>query len=167
MSHSPPLSGHHCQSPCDSPTPRRQSGHQGTSRGPGPDARQQTPAGGSVSPHSTADGLQDEELEGPAQASVCRLQTLPADEAWCWLRAICNCSSGFQLHFLCFALPNFPPPRQAREMDCAGCGASLGGGGRPSPCTWPVLACEETTCDSSTVRCWAALSVAALGRPQL
>jgi hypothetical protein len=45
---------------------------------------------------------------GLAQTSVWRLQTPTADEAWCWLRAICNCNSLSQLYFLCFTLLVLP-----------------------------------------------------------
>lgn len=65
---------------------------------------------GLVSLHSTADELQQEKLEGMAPASVYRLQTLPADEAWLVKGRFAVVTLGFSCTFLCFVLPHSTPP---------------------------------------------------------
>lgn len=79
-----------------------------------------------------------------AQASVYRLQTLAADEAWCWLRAICNCNSLSQLYFFMFHITHSAPPpshipwRWIVQADTV-CSTSVGDGGLPSHCTCGIF----------------------------
>lgn len=87
---------------------------------------------------------------GMALSSVYRLQTLTTDEAWCWLRAICNCGSVFPLYFFMFCIthsalpPSHRPWRRTLQADTV-CSPSVGDGGLPSLAHVSYFVCEETT----------------------
>lgn len=122
--HSPSLTEHHCQSPCQSLTPGRQLGRAGNAplRGPGFGSWQQTLARGFVSLHSTADELQREKLEGNG-IGLC-LQTSNTNSRWGLVLVKGHLQLQLSVSAVLFNVSHYPPCptslTHAPEMDCAG-----------------------------------------------